>query len=426
MRGRWWPWLLLVLALVPASLISKPKQSIQMAPADSVTEAIFHNPATLDPALASSGSEWAVASNVFEPLFRLEPDGQVLPNLVSHDTINGNVLTLDIRPVAMVGGGHLTASIVAAALARPLWPSVHSAVAAQLLAPVQGSTAVIKGKTPFLSGVSLVNSQTVAIHLTHPVTTAFVQALANPALAIVPASDLLRGGSDWQLTNLFGTGGYRISNWVPNGMLTFRRESGRGPTRISLVVVPSFQQAVLSVQNQAVQLVPVQPDQVGSIPQKLLADVRSLPVPGNLNLIYRAGAKNVSTYPRISVSDWVRASFRGRIAGLQGNWPAALPGGRPMTVYVNQAMPEAVQLAQTLARLKPHQVTVRVVSLTQLETLAKNGQIGAYIGQVDWFKRGVSMPLAPLRSLWLVSPSIAHVAVYANGAADWHSLTLRP
>ncbi|NMP22843.1 ABC transporter substrate-binding protein [Sulfobacillus harzensis] len=423
---RWWPWLLLVLALVPALLISKPKQPQVAVPNNRVSEAIFQNPATLDPALADNPSEWAVTMNVFDTLYQVTSSGQVMPNLVSHASMSNKTLTLTIRPKRLPNGQTLSASVVAGALSRPLWPEVGSSQAKALLAHVQGAAQVEHNKLPYLSGVAVVNPDTVSITFTKPVTSAFLKALANPALAIVPVTDEKRGGAYWQLSNLFGSGGYRLTNWVPNGSLSFRRFSGHGPAHVQLTEYSSFQEALLAFENQVVDLVPVDPGQLSKIPQKLLKDVRALAVPGNLELVYRPHAANISTYPAVSPAAWVKSTFRDRIPSLHGNWPSGVRHGRKLVLYVNAGQPEAVLLADRLAKLRPGKVIVRAVSGTSLQALAKGNKIGAYIGQVNWFKNGAVMPLAPLRSLWLVNPAIQAPQAFFNGTLDWHSLTLRP
>ncbi len=427
MRGRWWPWLLLVLALVPALLIQGPRHQVGVTPTQSINEAIFSNPATLDPALASSASEWAAVSNVFGPLLRKTPSGQIVPNLISHYQISGKSLIVTVRPVPVVGGGRLTADTVAAALARPLWPRVHSTAAQALLGQIVGAKAVIQGRTPYLSGITVDGKDTLTIQLTHTVTAKFVNALADPLLSIVPAPDLMRGGPYWQLKNLDGTGGYALANWVPNGSLTFHRWNGRGPDEVNLTVFPSLQQAIMSFRNQAVDLIPVAPSQVARVPRSVRADVRALPVPGDLYLVYRRAAKRISSYPDQSVSGWVNRAFGGRIPTLGGTWPSAVPAGRPMTVYVNQDMPEAVQLAQTLGQLRSALVAVREVPETELAHLAQSGAINAYIGQANLFKTpGIMVPLAPMRQLWLVNPQLGPLRDFANGMLDWHSIAVKP
>lgn len=426
MRGRLWPWLLLVLALVPALLVRPAKPPLGgLPPTENVTLAVFGNPKTLDPALASSPSEWAVDSNIFEPLFMERSSGALNNDLVQSYSVKGRVLTLTLKPAHLANGASLTAAAVAGALARPLWPKVHSAQAAALLAPVVGARLVYQGKAQYISGVSDVNANTVTIQLKHPVSRAFIQALANPTLSIVPPADLVRGGADWQEANLYGTGGFRLTNWIPDGSLSFERISGSGPAELELQIFTDLRPAVLAFQNGTVSAVPLNPQKMGVVPNRLVRDVRSLTVPGNLYLVYRRGALRVSAYPRLTIHRWVSQSFRGRIPALPGQWPSGIRTGKPMTIYVNRALPQAVQLADTLARLEPGRVTVDAITSTALTTLARHNQINAYIGRANLFKSGITVPVAPLRALWLVSPAIPNPTGFANGTLDWHSLSVR-
>lgn len=426
MRGRWWPWLLLVLGLVPALLIHGARRPMGGAtPTENVTIAIFGNPATLDPALASTPTEWEVDSNVFQPLFIQKVGGGIGKNLVQTYTISGRTLTLTLKPLTLTNNHPLTAAIVAGALARPLWPQVHSTLASTLLQAVAGSHSVYRGKARYLSGVADVNRTTVTIRLTHAVTPGFLKSLANPALSIVPTADLTRGGPDWQVLNLYGTGGFRLTNWTPGGSLSFARVRGRGPSVLQLQIYNTLRPALLAFKNGVLSAVPINPEKLSLVPSDLVKDIRPLTVPGDLYLVYRRGAIRVSAYPRLNINRWVKDSFRGRITALPGAWPTTMRNGRPMTIYVNQAMPEAVQLAQTLARLEKGRVTVAQVSATQLHTMAKHNQINAYIGQANLFKSGTTIPLAPQRSLWLLTANFSRPSVFANGVLNWHSLTAR-
>ncbi len=426
MRGRWWPWLLLLLALVPALLVNQRRAPLTNAtPTENVSEAILSNPNTLDPALATTASDWAVDSNVFQPLFQVGSLGGLSKNLVDKVTFFGHTVTLTIAPTPITGGGHLTATMVAASLARPLWSEVKSPLAQALLSSVVGSKRVMAGKARYLSGVGVVNASTLTIRLKHSARKNFLKTLANPALSIVPVQDMQRGGANWQWMNLYGTGGYRLTNWVPNGSLTLKRVHGRGPTVIDLPVFSSLKAATLAFRNGSVDFVPINATKVTMLRGALSRAVRSLTMPGNLYLVYRSHAPAVSTYPHLSIRQWVEKSFRGHIAPSSGHWPSALPSGRPMTIYVNQNLPEAVQLADTLAHREAGRVTVRRVSLSTLKRLARHNQIPAYIGQANLFRSGTLVPLAPMRALWLINPLYRHAEVYANGSLNWHSLTRR-
>ena len=98
MNIRVWPWFLLGLALVPALLINVPKpQVIETSPAQAtLVEAIWSMPTNLDPALANSPSDWQVDDNVFEPLLSETSSGQIVPDVASLATFQGNVVTIKL------------------------------------------------------------------------------------------------------------------------------------------------------------------------------------------------------------------------------------------------------------------------------------------------------------------------------------------
>lgn len=420
---RWWPWLLFVLALIPALFVNTTEASVnQPAPSD-VTLAIFSNPNNLDPALADSPSDWAVDSNIFEPLFRTTTHGVVASSLVSHVQLSAKTVTLTIRPLPLVGGGHLTAAVVAGALSRTLWPKVLSPTAQSLLKPVVGSQKVAQGKSSFISGITVVGRDTLVFHLRQADSQAFLSNLANPALSIVPASDMLRGGPDWQLSNLYGTGGFRMTNWVPDGQLNFQKVGGQGPKTVTLMEFSSFSRALQSFENGALDFVPLDPQQLSQVPKKLQGKIRLAPLPGTVDLYYRSGAHHVSQYSHLSLSHWVHQSFSGKVTALTGNWPSSVPDNRRMTVYVDNSLPEAMALAKTLVGLEPHRVSIHLVSPAHLAKLAGKNQIGAYIGDQNYFASGISVPLVPLESFWL---AYGPLRVYSTGALDWHSLTEHP
>lgn len=426
MLTRLWPWLLLGLALLPALLVHP---SPPPAPSKAVTifsEVIFQDPGTLDPALARSSAEWAVDTNLFPGLFRVNRAGRVVPDLVKTYTVKGSVLAMTLHRRMLANGQPLTAEVVAGALARPLWPSVHSSAAMAAMAEVKGSRQVVAGTKTFLTGVTVTGRYALTITYNKSVRPAFLKALANPAMGIVPVSDQKQGGPDWQFTNLFGAGGYRLTDWNPGQRLSFvRDQTGSGPKHVELVEYPSFQEAVLSFTNHVVDAVPVTPGELTRLSAALVPQVRYLPLPGILSLYIRTGAKNTARYG-ISDRQWVKAAFDGRVPGAGGHWPQTLSSGGAMTVWVNQANPLAVQLGATLSRLTRNRVTIRQASASTIQKMAAQGKIGAYLGTVNWFKKGEAMAVAPMGTFWLLSKTIADAQVYANGALNWHTVRLTP
>ncbi|AEJ39249.1 extracellular solute-binding protein family 5 [Sulfobacillus acidophilus TPY] len=423
MTRRFWPWLLFVLAFIPLFMIARLKTPTSPATQTVWQEGVLQSPDTLDPAASHTPADWAISANIFQPLFQWTPRG-IRPLLAEGASMAGRTVQVTLKPhVTLANGQPLTAAVVAGALARALWPRTHSPQAARLLAPVVGAQQVAAGKAAFVSGIQVVNRSTLAFHLTSRATPAFLAALANPALSIVPASDMIRGGPNWQLTNLWGTGAYRLLDWTPGGNVTLVRRSGRGPEEVTVTVQPSWDLAELSFVNQAIDALQVPANQVVSLSSGVRRQLKVFRLPGQLTLYYRQGATGVSRYPLISVREWVKAAFGPDIPGISSAWPKGIPAGKPMMLYVNQNNLLAVQLAHTLQRLRPALVTVVPVSSQTLQSLAKSGQIAAYIGQTDWFSHtGATMPIMANRTFWLVRHRAEGLSVDQNGALLWSSI----
>ncbi len=428
MNIRIWPWFLLVLALIPALLINSPKTQVKGlgSRSNTIVEAIYQMPGNLDPALATTPSEWQVIDNVFEPLLTETPQGQVVPAAASLVTMSGNTVTVKVGNHRLSNGQPLTAFAAAGALDRPLLPPVNSKTASNLLSEVVGYHALMSGHQNFLSGIKVLNSNTFTITLKHPATLGFLRNLANPTLSLVPLADQQHGGANWQFTNLIGTGGYALTGWVPGDHLTFKRVAGFGPSNVTLAYYSTFQLALLGFLNHIITVLPVPVDQIAGMKHSLQHRVHFLSTPGSLALYLRSTTHGVSAYPALApVSTWVHDAFSGREASMGQNWPSGLPTGRPMTVWVNSQDSAAVRLASTLAKLTKGKVTVQEGTSAQIHAAATAGSISAYLGTQAWFKTGTRVTLARRGNFWLWSSDITGAEAYANGGLDWHTITFR-
>ncbi|PSR26966.1 MAG: hypothetical protein C7B47_09530 [Sulfobacillus thermosulfidooxidans] len=424
MRGRMWPWLLLVLAFLPALLIQEPKTKLQPVSSHVFTEAIFQNPNNLDPALASNAADWQVASNIFQTLLDISPTGSIVPGLASSVTYRGNIVTIELRHETLANGVEVTPDMVAEALVRPLVAPVNSQAARSLLSQVVGVKRFEEGKTKYLQGIQVTGPNSLELTLKQPAGPGFLRNLANPALAIVPASDQRQGGDNWQFTNLIGTGGYTLTQWTPDASLSFSKVSGQGPQAVNLIVYSGLSQALLAFQNHLVNAIPLQPDQLKQLTRPELAHVEPLNVPGDLSLYVNTTQKKLAL-PKISLTRWVHAAFFGRLSPLSRQYPSSIQSKRPqsvsLTVWVNQNNAEAMQLASTLKTIDPH-VIIQATTSTNLSQMAHAGKISAYLGIINQFPHGVGIPLVPDVSFWLFSHPVSHAIVMEHDVLSWHSV----
>ncbi len=426
MRGRIWPWMLLVLAFFPALLIHQPQLRMQPVVSHVFTEAVFQNPRNLDPAAASNAAEQEVAGNVFQTLLQVSPSGAIVPGLANSVTYHGHVVSIQLPHKQLTNGQRVNADMVAQALVRPLVAPVNSRKARSLLSPVVGIRRFEKGKTKFLQGVQVTSPNTLQLTLKKAAGPGFLKSLANLTLAIVPPIEMSQGGSNWQLTNLIGTGGYKLTAWTLDSSVSFKKVWGSGASSVSLVRYQTFSQALLAYENHLVNAVPLQPSQLAQLNSAEIKAVQPLRIPGNVSL-YVSGAAAKKKFPKVSLRKWVHAAFRGTISSLSAQYPSSLrPAtrkGASITIGVNAKDAEAEKLAQSLHALAPGTFTITSTSAANLSRLARSGKIAAYVGTVNRYAHGVSVPLAPDVSFWLFSSPQPHALLMGPGVLSWHSVS---
>lgn len=199
--------------------------SAASAPANNVFRyAIKTSPTTFDPAMVQDGDTIDVLQQMFEGLVQWSPDNKIMPCLAEKWDVspNGLTYTFHLRPnVKFQDGNAVTASDVLYSMRRCLDPKLGSSVALNYLGDIQGAKELNSGKTTELSGVKVVNPQTVAITITKPKAywidtltypTAYVvsQAEARPGVPLSAADDI-KGA---------GTGAFKLASYVPDSKAT--------------------------------------------------------------------------------------------------------------------------------------------------------------------------------------------------------------
>ena len=199
--------------------------SAASAPTNNVFRyAIKTSPTTFDPALVQDGDTIDLLQQMFEGLVQWSPDNKIIPCLAEKWDVspNGLTYTFHLRPnVKFQDGSPFTASDVLYSMRRCLDPKLGSSVALNYLGDIKGAKELNSGKTTELSGVKVVNPQTVAITITKPKAywidtltypTAYVvsPAEAKPGIPLTAADDI-KGA---------GTGAFRLTSYVPDSKAT--------------------------------------------------------------------------------------------------------------------------------------------------------------------------------------------------------------
>lgn len=175
------------------------------------------DPGTLDPAAIANYDQGLIAPNLLEGLFRLSPDGRTIENGLAESfevSADGTVWTFNLRLNALFHNGDpVTAADVKFSFERVLNPD-NASPRAWMLEPVAGATEFEAGEADEVSGLEVVDDQTVQITLSQPL--AYFRAiLANPSLAMVSPRAVEEFGEDFG-QNVVSAGPFKLAEWNLN------------------------------------------------------------------------------------------------------------------------------------------------------------------------------------------------------------------
>jgi hypothetical protein len=460
---RFWPWLLVLLALAPFLLIhaeqgAAPKPVVRHV----LAVAVFNNPDSLDPSVGQTLSARLVTDNLFPTLFQIEPNGSIAPGLADSESVNGDTVTLALGRHRLSDGKPLTAQVVAASLSHVLWPTTHSP-AAGLLQDIRGAGRVQSGRSKLVSGLVPVGRYTLQIHLKGPDPELLYQ-LADPFLGIMPVTDLTHGGPYWSVTDLIGSGGYRLASWTPHAAVVLQAVSRDvEPQEVDVDWYPYLGQAALALVDGQVNAVPVAWPALNQMLRSAVyrTDLHLLPDGGQLDLAVfgqvastwdTAGVAS-STFRRVDWGEVLNRAYgphvtlnRGALAALTAGTGAPTPPASPgagnavsgvqghvslpaLPLDVSTADPLAVRLAHALTAVYPHAFVVTYLSPGALAAAEAAGTAPAVLATMppgsSW-PTGRNAPavtsLLPAGTFWLLSPGLHGLSTYVDGALDWHGL----
>lgn len=444
---RLWPWFLILLALVPAALVhpAPPKLPAHVTPV--VIVGVVGGGSSLNPAVATGTPSRLIADNLFPTLFRVSSTGLLEPGLATSASTSGNTVTVTLGRDRLADGVSLTPTMVRQALSETLWPQTASTAARALLGDVQGAKAVEQGKTKWVSGIAETGPETLQFTLKAPVSN-WAWRLANPVLGIVPVSDKSAGGTYWSTSNLVGPGPYRLVSSSPNASMQFQQvASGANGPLIEVERYGSVREAALALVNGEASVVSVPASALAAMNRApFKASLRFLPAAPQIELLInpvRTSAWAGATGTGPSIARVVQRAFLGYVAGAAGAFPGYPVKGTKTTsgtgvkaptgptapvlpLVVNGADAMTTRVASALQEVAPGRYHVSTLSGTQWTTALDQGTVPAVLVKV-W--PGSPLPpalsgwkavaIAPSGSFWLLSPSVRHSTVAADGALLW-------
>ncbi len=188
------------------------------------------DPPTLDPAVIRDVDSAFYARQVFRGLVKLTVDLKPAPDLAGKIDVSGDQLTYTFHlrgGLKFSSGKAITATDVQYSLDRATDPAIAQQAggaipALTFLTDIAGVNERAAGKADHISGVKVVNDQTLTITLTHPVADFLVKLASTPA-SVVDRADVSKGGEWWRSPN--SSGPFTISSWKAGSQIVLAGNS---------------------------------------------------------------------------------------------------------------------------------------------------------------------------------------------------------
>ncbi|AVX03642.1 periplasmic dipeptide transport protein [Maritalea myrionectae] len=179
---------------------------------------------TLDPAIGYDWQNWSMIKSLFDGLMDYKPGTtELVPDLAESYTISddGLVYTFNLKPgVKFHNGREFVASDVKYTLDRVVNPTTQSP-GAGFFGAIDGFDAASSGDADGLSGVKVLDDQTVEITLSRPDAT-FLHVMALNFAHVVPKEAVDEHGQDFG-KHPVGTGAYEMTDWTLGQHVIFSR-----------------------------------------------------------------------------------------------------------------------------------------------------------------------------------------------------------
>ena len=245
---------LLLAACAPAATPTAAPASNTGAPSRSGVlrwslEGINELPA-LDPPLAGASQSVGVISLVFEGLVRLDSNLNIAPaGAESWDVKDGGkTFIFHIRKdLKFANGDPVTAEDFAYSLNRAFGPDFANGNAGYYLSNIVGATDVTEGKAPSISGVKVIDPQTLEIDLQIP-SVYFLYQLTFPASFVVPKKAVDASPQAWT-DKAYGTGPFMVEEWKHNQSVTLVPNPNYwlGKPQLTRIEMPFIQDAATAL-----------------------------------------------------------------------------------------------------------------------------------------------------------------------------------
>lgn len=234
----------------------------------------------LDPANPSNAQSVLVINLVFGGLVKLDAQLNVVPDGAESWSISedGKTYTFKLRDgLKFADGAPVTAQDFAYSINRALQPETASYGASFQLGHIVGANDVAEGKAKEVSGLKVVDDQTLEI-TTDATVPYFLAQLTYPVTFAVPQALIEEKGDTWTDT-AFGTGPFRVKEWQHNQKLILEPNPNywAGPVGVAEIEMPFVQDSETAYQLYRTGELDVMGSQQNPVPSARVPEVNSSP-----------------------------------------------------------------------------------------------------------------------------------------------------
>ena len=202
----------------PAPSAAKVETSSETASKEVVSGGVFRrlwaDPPTLDPHLVTDTTSAGLVVELFSGLVALNTDLQLVPDIAERWDISedGKVYTFYLRDNAKFHDGKsITAGDFKWSIERSANPDTASPVADTYLSDIVGLEAVLEGEKTDISGIKVIDEQTLQIEIDAP-KAYFLAKLTYPTAYVLDKDNVEAGGRSWADTPN-GSGPFKLKEY---------------------------------------------------------------------------------------------------------------------------------------------------------------------------------------------------------------------